>query len=612
MPTSPTNSSAEAASSTPHPSAPPIDVASPEVQKAASALLDVRQRSLMRALAGQQEKWFPIAFNDWYCPALRRGYVGGMAPVFDIGLALMEPTAEFLDGGGHGGLLAWIRERPFIGELARRADNSIARGTQSREVRGLVTWTIVEPLLRSLSGVWDNSDAARRSSRELPMIERGPNNYRIYASPYVKRLIGTIDLHPSKASPTTPRDAAHLKRATGFAAPPFQALAMRLFSARIASALPQMAHKLDYELVDACLVGPVLASHEHEPPKRSPSDVATTQQTTKPGAIAGVTRIETRRPDDPLTDILPSELMVLHQSRKKGLAGVIYGRPLVVVHEREWDVIPKHRALVCYVVGANQDPSHGNALHRARELGWRQYRDTYIYAKRHVFDTLYDLADAQTLARQTSEVRVDAAVFAVPPLGEYAVVHQSALLEDLRRGATGDRGIDRLLELAAFAELAPNYFIRYASERDPRPVAATDRIANSLPTDIVQYLRKTLQQSRYRVIHLVLVGVTGSTRLLERLHRLLNYQTITQVRIHMIDVDVTRQDPDARLSTTFEPEWLYKEAGSLREALEIESEPGEAIPLATLRAQFVDAVFGKELKDGATQILRMRESLGGR
>src|SRR5262249_47381249 len=159
-------------------------------------------------------------------------------------------------------------------------------------------------------------------------------------------------------------------------------------------------------------LGPLLEAREHEPPRRLPTEVATTRQSQQPGAIAGVTRVETKRPGDPLTDILPSELMILRVSRPAGFANILYGRPLVVVHERERDVVPRHRALVCYIVDAHQSMSNTyRAMFAARGSGCA-YRDGYVYAKRQVFDMLHDLADAQALARRTAQVEIEAAVFA--------------------------------------------------------------------------------------------------------------------------------------------------------------------------------------------------------
>src|SRR5262245_38714492 len=96
-----------------------------------SAVHDLR-RSQLRLPPGVCDRWFPTAFNDWYCPAVRRGYAGGMAPVLDIGVALMEPAVEIRLEDGHGALLRWIKDRPLLGELARRAvSGRMAAGSPS-------------------------------------------------------------------------------------------------------------------------------------------------------------------------------------------------------------------------------------------------------------------------------------------------------------------------------------------------------------------------------------------------------------------------------------------------------------------------------------------------
>jgi hypothetical protein len=586
----------------------------PEVAFVRTAMRDLR-RSLVRLPPGLSDRWFPTAFNDWYCPAVRRGYIGGMGPVFDVGVMLMEPTAELVQEDGHGTLLRWIKEREFLGELARRAVSGRVSASGSGEVRSLVTWTMIEPLLRCLLGVWNSAAIAAGSGRELPSIERRLNEIHIHAgayeaTPVYKLDIGSIDRPDTSGGDNASELAGVIedatRRVTGCVLPTVEALGVRLFAARIAGLLPELVHKLDHELVEACLLGPLLKARDHEPPRRSPTDVSNSRQSKQPGAIAGVTRVETKRPNDPVTDVLPSELMILRRSRKAGLANILYGRPLVLVHERELDVAPKHRALVCYIVDAHQNVLSSRRAMSTEHAGGCAYRDGYVYAKRQLFDTLHDLADAQALALLTADVQIEAAVFAIPPGRENAVVHRRIPLDGLKRGGTGDRRIDRLIEMVTIAELIPRFFIRYVDERDRSSALGAGTAVDVLPSDVAGYLRHTAQRGRFRIIHLVLVALDNASRLMERLHRYLQYQSFTPIQVTIMGVDLDANDSDARLVGLHEPAWTFAETGSLRDAIALDAGRLETMPLAELRARFVESIFGKEVEPTAAQLSRIR------
>jgi hypothetical protein len=589
--------------------------APPAVAFVQSALRDLRD-SMVRLRPGLCDRWFATAFNDWYCPAVRRGFVGGMAPVFDIGVTLVEPAIDIRAQDGHGKLLQWMKDRPLIRELAARAVAGRAV-VSSDDAVSVITWTMVEPLLRCLSGVWDSA-VVTAAAGELPSVEFRRNQLLIYTSAYGKMPAHKLDMasiDPATAgapehdaAPAARPGIGAARRVTGCALPTVHAIGARLFAARISGLLPQLAHKLDHELAEACLFGPVLGERDHEPPRRLPADVATTQQSQQPGAIAGVTRVETKRPGDPLVDILPSELMVLRRSRPMGFANLLYGKPLVFVHERERDVVPKHRALVCCIVDAHQSVlSNHRAFFEERPSGC-PYRDGYVYAKRQVCDMLHDLADAQSLARRTMDLEIEASVFAVPPGGDQAVVHQRIPLDGLKRVSTGDGKIDRLNEMMAMAELVPGYFIRYVSEWDRSLGPAAGRAADVLPTDVVHYLRKASRQGRYRMMHLVIVCVDKASRMLERLYRYLHYQSATPMRITLIGLDLDRLDSDVRLVSLREPAWTYVEVASLREAIALSAETREPTPLSELRARFIESVLGKEIEPTEAQLGRIQSN----
>jgi hypothetical protein len=593
--------------------------APPQIAFVQSALNDLH-RSLVHLPPGACERWFPTAFNDWYCPAVRRGYCGGMAPVFDIGVVLMEPGAEIRADGGHAPLLHWMQENPFVGELAARATSGRGSAPLTADLVGLITWIMVEPLLRCLSGVWDLAATAARP-RELPIVERRRDGLWIYANAYATKHFHELrvrSIDPARAGPSDnpnapapPASTRQYRPVTGCAIPTGHALGVRLFAAQIAKLLPELAHKLDHELVEACLLAPLLRPCEHEPPRRLPSDVATTRQSKQPGTIAGVTRAETRRPGDPLIDILPSELMILRydaedRSRRAGFGKILYGRPLVLVHEREWDIIPKHRALVCFMADAHQSSASNWRILSGHYASGCPYRDGYVYSKRQVLDMLHDLADAQALAQRTAEVRIEAAVFAIPPGRENAVVHQRIALDALKRATTGDSRRNRLNEMVDMAERMPAYFIRYMDDRDRSVNRTIGRPGDVLPSDVAAFLRKAAQQGRYRVIHLVMVGLEKASKPLERLHRSLHYQSATPVRIALIGVNLNALDSDARLMSLREPAWTYVEASSIREAIELNAVAREPMPLSTLRARLVESIFGKEIEPSEAQLSRIR------
>ena len=231
----------------------------------------------------------------------------------------------------------------------------------------------------------------------------------------------------------------------------------RIFLAYAAGRIPDAVSRLDYEVVEACLHGPNLKPQEHEPPLLRRTHVSTNTRSILPGPIAGVTRIATKKPEDPLSDVLPSELALLRMNPEAGLANILYGKPLIVEHETEKDKVPKHRTLVCFVADAGPDESvHVDYPGEAGRL--HMYRNDYVYAKRQLFDLLRDLREGLELARRRSELEIDVAVFAVHPYRDEAAAFGKFPLDRISLPREGREERNRLVQLMDFAGIVPEFF----------------------------------------------------------------------------------------------------------------------------------------------------------
>ena len=569
-----------------------LEAASPEVfiQNAATAMT----RSKVRLGVNKQRQWFATLLNSCYAPVVRRGFSAGMAPVFDIGVVLFEPQAEVLDSAnGHGELLGWLRSNPALCSAARQVLAAAERS--GRDNRDQVVWTIMEPLLRCLQGAWAPPEANRRT--ELPHVEfdLAGFNYRVAESE--PRPI-TLDWPHAKP------DAEGTLKAV---LPPVSAVSIRIFAALIARLLPNWSHRLDHEVVEACLLGPGLAQREREPPPRVPIETATQHTSKKPGDVGGVTRVQIRLPTDPIVRILPSEWMLMLKDRQMGMARLIRGGQQVIKLELEKDEIPRHRGLVCLVVDADQPMAGIGARPAGPQGGGRVYRSAYVYAKRQVFDVLRDLRSALEAERLGADIEIDVAIHVVRAGHDIAVAHAAFPLHDMPLTRTGHPGIDRLTAMMDLANRLPAFFIR-----DFNPGLSATRIraaSRAADPDLSHLLRQAVTANRYHMIHIIPIACQERSDILKRLHRMIHSHASAHIRIHQIQVHTDRLDPDIRLSA--EPAWSYAASASTREALAIDPAIVPDMPLATLRNRLTSAVFGNETEPSGTALARVQLELEG-
>ena len=298
---------------------------------------------------------FAWGFNHWYCPAVRRGFDGPMAAVFDIGLLLFEPGSRLRPGDDdYTKFLSKVSESPL-------SDKSAARvlGDAPREARPQVEWLLMEPVLRAMGGYWGKR---REDIPEiLPELKADHQKNTLVLSGSEE----TIRIDPADMSEDREKNAPDI-RITKITDPLALTSVFRVFLAYIAGCMPDAVSRLDYEVVEACLHGPNLKTQENEPPPLRRTHISTNTRSILPGPIAGVTRIATKKPEDPLSDVLPSELALLRMNPEAGLANILYGKPLIVEHETEKDKVPKHRTLVCFVADAGPDENVAGRLSRGR------------------------------------------------------------------------------------------------------------------------------------------------------------------------------------------------------------------------------------------------------
>lgn len=542
-------------------------------------------------------RWFVPGFNRWYSPAIRRGFSGSMATVFDIGLLLVEPGVTLQgESDPYGRFLAALRASSLL-ECA----SSIIRDAPS-ETRPQVEWILVEALLRALGDVWGG--AGPDVPRILPRLVVNGRQGHILAAGDDEFLKVIEAIPPTEALETFQPPQAIDERAL-LELPSL----LRLFMAHMACQLPDAVARLDYEVVETCFRGANLRTEDHEPPPLQRIYVATRTRSTIPGPIAGVTRIETKKPEDPLNRTLPSEWMPYVRDEKVGKAIVFYGKPLIIQLETEKDKIPKHRTLVCFVVDAYAGAHHYDAPPYETHGTGHTYRHAYVYAKRQVCDLVRDVREALEVVRRSAVVDIDVAIFALHPYQEEAVVARKFALDQIRARHRDHAAHDRLLQLMDFGRVIPGFFDRAARPRvrltrqyEPGRQGAVD-----IEPHVGRFLHREARDGAYRTIHLVPIGLENMLQFVTTANRYFSFESVTRLQMLLITLDVQMLDSDAQLRALDEPQWQSSEAQTLHEAVSLVTRGLPAMPLATLRRRFVASIIGevKEPRAGSRRLVQL-------
>jgi hypothetical protein len=521
------------------------------------------------------DRWFVTAFNEWFNQAVLKGYGQSMALVFDMALLLLEPTAR----------IKRSRTSPYIDFIAKQREGTTLLRLAHRviaqspdDTRPTVVWILLESMLRQFPGAWSMQHQDPHSQRG----EKDTQN-RVRASGRSASAASLKLVSPSDNQQAEPDFEGWITQDKALELPERRAL----FAAHVACHGGNVQDKLDRELVSACLDAPNLAPAHREPPSQRRVELDVRSRSIVPGPIAGVTRIATKRAEDPISDILPSELALFQIHPMAGLAQLLFGKPLIVLHENEKDIVPQHRALACFVVDA------GTLLPAERG---RQFimRAAANYAKRLALDLIRDLRDGWEIVRQTVDIELDLALYALPDSAGEAIVHQMLPIEQLPTRKFVDGHLERLELMMKLADLAPRYFdqptVRRRITDRERRTTSRDRT----DPDVGRFLQTQARRSPpYNAIHVIALGTMHSvTRLLSAANRLGGHDA-TRRRTIVISVNGAEVTTDLE-TTQLEPAWYVGEARSSFELSRALGRP-KRLSVADVRKLLLARVLGQAL-----------------
>ncbi len=577
-------------------------------------------------------RWFVRAFNHWYCPAVQTGYRGAMAPVFDLGMILCERTATI-----HGTGLPQGDPRQVYTEFVERIERSplltVARSIRDKspeDAQPEVERILVESMVHALAGVWSELQASPLGS--LSWLETAEGDQAVDVFNYRGgELLGRLPLvveTGKEGAVSYPRPADETTQVPGLAP---------LFVAYVAAQTPNPQKYLDFQVVAACLQAPNKPTLDYDPPPLHRTETIKHTRSVLPGTNAGVTRAEVKLPEDPLISILPSELSVVkawdraqtldnpsenpsclmpEYRRSRGmlaLADILLNRkPLVYKRENPRDLVPRHRALVCFVTGAGAEGPpefSGPAVHR--------YSHAYVWAKRQTFDLIRDLREALEHAcrhvfvdealehvRRYASVDVDVAVFGVRQKGGDTVVHSKFDLRKMPLRRSREVLENRIEQAMAFDNLVPGFFDLLPEVSQSR----RHRRGYLLPGQMVDplvgtFLRHEAQSTRpYHAVHLVLVGsMLDLPTFLSVVGRHSGFEMRSRQSLTLIGVDMTAPDADEQLAKRGETSWFYlcpKTTSEASTALNRGELP--KVALRVLRSEFVESVMGRVRQRGSS------------
>jgi hypothetical protein len=603
-------------------------------------------REAMRSLAAcavdvdntMLRRWFPRAFNHWYCPAVRTGYRGTMAPVFDLGLRLCQPMAAIrrsLAGGDEksqsGAYVAFL-EKLRLSPLMERAqgiweevpdETRLADETEpSGGTRPAVERILVRSMLLALDGVWDEQHTGPAAG--LPWLESAENGQAVDVCGYLNgpslgRL--PLSLDAGKGFPVTYPSLIE-ERVRRVPDP------LDLFVAYVAAQTPHAEERLDYQVVEACLGGPNLSAQRYDPPPLHRTEEVKHTRSTLPGTNAGVTRAEVKLPEDPPISILPSELALVkawedrelrsdpsactpEQRRARALfplADILLNRkPLVYKRENPRDLVPRHRALVCFVTGAGPEGPvefTGPSVH--------PYSYTYVWAKRQTFDLIRDLRAAleETRLHACVNIDIDIAVFGVRQNEGITVVHSRFPLQEMPVRQNAEKIEDRIKDAMAFDDLVPGFF-DLLPEKGRRDQRRPERLTPGqlINPHVGAFLRHEAQSARpYHAVHLVLAGSEFDHWTFIRIvGRYSGLEMRSRQFLTLIGADLSGANTGGQTPIPGEPTWLYLRVRTTTEACaSLGRGQLPRVSLEMLRRRFVESVMGRAKQRDSSLAYQMR------
>ena len=421
-----------------------------------------------------------------------------------------------------------------------------------------------------------------RSYRSLSVEPAGSGRIRIFMARFARRKqrIGEVDLAIPDFDPDLPYPTFWLPKPGGSRETVSR---VRLFMAHIACQLP-VTHLLDESVVDACMKGKDKDVDEYQPPRLYNTVLEHRTKSRLPGSIAGLTRIEIKTDTDSLLDVVPSELALILRNETAGLQKLLE-KPLIYKREREQDQMPKHRALVCFLVEAPDI---------AREITDTQNRDQYhVFARRQAFDLIRDMREAWEKLPNRTQVEIDVAVFVLRAYRADAAVHRLFRLDALTPRRLPDKKLDRFDQMVGFSSLVPGYFNRVGNRATPPATAEVPGAYEIIAPQVDRFLQQRPQRaSPYHAEYIVPIG--SVRRLMDFLPAAIrDASSAANVRRRVMLVAV---DPEGKFPNPppgREPPWAYVQARSLQEAAQSLNRVLPQLELDELRGEFLKTIFGE-------------------
>jgi hypothetical protein len=370
---------------------------------------------------------------------------------------------------------------------------------------------------------------------------------------------------------------------------------LRLFLAHIACRTPESEDVIDGAVVQECLDSPNRGIEEYQPPKIVTQLIEARKKSKLPGQIAGVTRVETMTEHDSWLDIVPSELALGVEDEDALLQKLLLEKPLVFKHERDRDIVPKHRALICFLVEAPED--EGSTKRRSDEQAPRPY----VYAKRQAFDLLRDLREALERLPQRDQVDFEITVFVLRSFYEDAVVHRQFDIRQFPPRLAADESLNRFDQMVAFAALLPGYFVAQGHRMEATSDAGSHEIVDPR---VERFFQRRPQQGK--AFHAVYVVAIGS------LERLLEFIPAGSQDVHVggsvrrgvMLIATDTRDMDLHSAAAAEPTWSCSRVRNLQDAARTLANELREKSLTEIQQEFLEMVIGK-----AEQTIRFRRWL---
>lgn len=566
-------------------------------------------------------QWFIHAFNHWYCPLVLGGYQGHMTAVFDLGLVLVDAGAAYRcravtpetskEEKAYIEFISQVGQSPMMVHA-----RNVHEGTSSAR-RAQVERLYIESLLSSLTNV--HSIKGIHSHVSLPRLEPSKQGEEaVVYPPFRGERDGRIGEFPVALDAVQPFPLTYPQPAPEIEVNKIPNI-MQLFVGHVASKSASAKERLDYEVVDACLRGPNKQAAQHSPPPLRRAEMIRHNRSIMPGNYAGVTRVEVKRPEDPLIHILPSELGWVKAGSRKvenrpdwhRLAPwyhILNGKPLIYKRENPRDLIPRHRALVCFVVGEGAEGPPKQGINPRVQA----YHHSYVYAKRQVFDLVRDLREAYKVLHTSVSLHVDIAVFSLAMARGGAKVYSKFDLEEMApRRISSNVLEDRLRQTMRFHSLVPGFFDRLILDNQPPwPRQKHESGSQMAHPNIGAFLRGEARRiRRYHAVHLALVGSeVDLLTFVTVLKQHMDYKVSSRQRFTLIQVDMSHPEEHEAVLVAGEPKWSYVQTRTISEASALLGNiASERKTLQELRHQFVESVLGqvKETRSGIQREVRL-------